>query len=559
MGTIEKDIQNKFDVEADKVAYQLIRTLHATDDNLVSVAILQQILVGQDFTGAEYRFGKVLIGTPEVLNREVEITRSIPLPNDNGGNVASLTLYHIPISNLANQQKNYVFLLLGAIIICYGLFQVWITSRILAKPFRSLEEAAQKVTAGDLSIRLDANRNDEFGRIAVFFNTMLDEIVRDKEELASSNRELKEYGELLEARVQKRTHAVQQQKTELATTLNNLKESQQQLILAEKMASLGQLVAGIAHEINTPAGAIFSAIEEVAKDYTLLLERLIDLMAKMPREQQRQYLSLCIQVLSSTQEISTKEQRVIARGIRGILDDNGIDNARYLSKNMAIIGLKQEDTLQVLPLMGSADVAMVVDTLYQLGMSQIHIRDIRIAIGRIIHLIAALKSYSHLDSGKITTTNLRNDLENTLIILNNKIKRAITVIREYQPVPAISGYADQLNQVWTNIIHNAIQAMRGDGNLTVCLYSLNQNEVTVEIKDTGPGIPAEILSDIFTPHFTTKEKGEGSGLGLAISDKIVRSHKGRIEVDSKPGKTCFRVILPVDNDASVKAREGCAK
>jgi signal transduction histidine kinase len=142
-------------------------------------------------------------------------------------------------------------------------------------------------------------------------------------------------------------------------------------------------------------------------------------------------------------------------------------------------------------------------------------------------------------------------MDNTLIILNNKIKRAVVVHKEYGEMPALFCYADQLNQVWTNMVHNSIQAMRGEGEIFLRLgHDEASKSIFVEIEDSGPGIPPELHEKIFEPYFTTKPKGEGTGIGLSISKEIMERHRGSITLKSQPGKTCFRILLPVENHLS---------
>jgi signal transduction histidine kinase len=152
-----------------------------------------------------------------------------------------------------------------------------------------------------------------------------------------------------------------------------------------------------------------------------------------------------------------------------------------------------------------------------------------------------------MDQAPVQSVDVRKELDNTLIILHNKLKSGVTVVREYaKDLPFIEAYASELNQVWTNIIDNAIDAMAGEGKLIVRTYQ-EDPWLVVEIEDDGPGIPDEIQSKIFDPFFTTKGPGDGTGLGLNISrNLIVQKHGGQISVLSKPGSTCFSVRLPMD-------------
>jgi len=166
---------------------------------------------------------------------------------------------------------------------------------------------------------------------------------------------------------------------------------------------------------------------------------------------------------------------------------------------------------------------------------------------RISQIVRAVKSYTYLDQAPLLEVDVHEGLENTLVIMQQKLKKGVTVRREYSPnLPRIEAYASELNQVWTNIIDNAVDAMNGRGEIRIQTYE-EDNRVIIEITDNGPGIPEEIQSRIFEPFFTTKAPGHGTGLGLHIShDIIANRHHGQLLVESKPGETKFRVILPVN-------------
>ncbi|OGR02142.1 MAG: hypothetical protein A2284_11685 [Deltaproteobacteria bacterium RIFOXYA12_FULL_61_11] len=330
--------------------------------------------------------------------------------------------------------------------------------------------------------------------------------------------------------------------------VGRLLESQAQVFQSEKLAALGQLIAGIAHEINTPAGAIVGAIGELDREHLPLLRSTQTLLAAIPHELHPRFLQVCELVLALEYDLSTREQRQVAQEVARHLEAMGIENGRALSRNLAIVGLQTGHLELLHPLFIAVPPADLVAHLHSLGMSRIHVRDIRLAISRIAQIVKALKHYSHLDSQGCAPTSLQEDLENTLIILHNKLKRAVEVVREFEPVPRLVCRADQLNQVWTNLINNAVQAMRGTGRLIVRLHEA-AGKVVVEIEDNGSGIPPEVLPRIFEPYFTTKPKGEGTGLGLSISRTIIEQHQGTIEVESEPGRTCFRVLLDPERTA----------
>jgi signal transduction histidine kinase len=164
--------------------------------------------------------------------------------------------------------------------------------------------------------------------------------------------------------------------------------------------------------------------------------------------------------------------------------------------------------------------------------------------------VAAIKEYTFMDQARVQNVDVVKSLENTLTILNHKLKRGVVVQRDYQAGPLlVSSFGSEINQVWTNIIDNAIDAMSGQGELRIRAYRDDRSAV-VEIGDNGPGIPPEIKSHIFEPFFTTKAVGQGTGLGLDTVQRIVKKHRGSIQVRSKPGDTCFQVWLPLADDSN---------
>jgi signal transduction histidine kinase len=177
--------------------------------------------------------------------------------------------------------------------------------------------------------------------------------------------------------------------------------------------------------------------------------------------------------------------------------------------------------------------------------SQELVKEIEHSMTRISDLVGAIKEYSYMDRAALQEVDVHRGLENTLVILGHKLKRGVTVIREYaDDLPRISAYGGALNQIWTNLIVNAIDAMNGQGNLWI-RTSAKPDHILVEIGDDGPGIPPEIQGRIFEPFFTTKPQGEGTGLGLDTVYRIVQKHQGEIRFQSKPGDTCFQVRLPL--------------
>jgi signal transduction histidine kinase len=241
----------------------------------------------------------------------------------------------------------------------------------------------------------------------------------------------------------------------------------------------------------------------------------------------------------------TRSDREIA--LEEWLHERDIDTTGELVPALVSFGYDQGDLEELAKIFSGPQFAVVIDWLaFKFAIYSL-VAEIGLGTERIVELVKALKTYTYMDQAPVQSVDLRKGLDNTLIILHNKLKRGVTVVREYaEDLPVIEAYASELNQVWTNIIDNAIDAMDGEGTLIVRTRQ-EDRWVVVEIEDSGRGIPVENQSKIFDPFFTTKGPGEGTGLGLNISrNLVVQKHKGQISVKSEPGSTCFSIRLPMD-------------
>jgi PAS domain S-box-containing protein len=332
---------------------------------------------------------------------------------------------------------------------------------------------------------------------------------------------------------------------ELAATLQQLQATQQQLVESEKMAALGQLVAGIAHEINTPLGAIRSSAGNISKFLDQTLEQLPTLFQSLSLEEGRDFLALLQRSLQQEIGFSTKEARQLKRALKNELVAAEIENADSIADRLVTMGICNEID-PWLPLLRRADSWQVLAIAYKLTELKRGTMTINTATERASKVVFALKTYARYDqSGEMTQANLTEGIETVLTLYQNQFKKGVEVIRNYGSLPPVLCYPDELNQVWTNLIHNSLQAMAYQGTLTIDVTAIDQ-QAKISITDTGSGIPEDIQSKIFEPFFTTKPAGEGSGLGLDIVKKIIKKHDGKITVESQPGRTTFNVFLLIE-------------
>jgi signal transduction histidine kinase len=337
---------------------------------------------------------------------------------------------------------------------------------------------------------------------------------------------------------------LQSKNQELKVTLQELQQTQAQLIQQEKMAALGQLIAGVAHEINNPLGAIQASASNTHKALQDSLTELPHLYEYLNPEARKSFFQL-LDLASQERHLGiSQESRALKRKLTTRLQEYDISDARYLADLLMDMGIDQ-DIEFLLPLLQDDRGEWALQLAYNLTCSFANNQTILQAVKRSSKIVFALKNYARFEQTEAKQSiQVAEGLETTLEIYHNQIKRNINLVRDYQELPNIKAYPDELIQVWTNLIHNAIQAMPSGGDLTIATCQKN-NGVEVSIADTGAGIPLELQPKIFDAFFTTKPAGEGSGLGLYISKKIIDKHQGSMSLQSTLGSTQFKVWLPL--------------
>ena len=364
----------------------------------------------------------------------------------------------------------------------------------ISEPLAKLATATRRIARGDLSHEVELNTGDEIGELAHSFNFMM-------HELRYSRQELELWAQTLEQRVQERTHEIQEKNQQLTELVETMKRIQEQLVHSEKMASLGQLVAGIAHEINNPVNFISSNISPL-KQYIADIKKILQRYEKMR----------CVQ----------PEQQVEINALKKSLDFEFL--------------LEDLDDL---------------------------IRDIETGAVRIKDIVQDLRNFSRLDEAELKTIDIHQSLDTTLNLLGHLYENRITVHKAYADIPPVECYAGQLNQVFMNILANAAQAFESKGNvwITTSLQAAPERpgvspRVYIILRDDGRGIPEDVVPKIFDPFFTTKDVGEGTGLGLSIAYGIIEKHRGDIRVTSGTGKgTEFAIEIPLKLSQEIRWKE----
>jgi signal transduction histidine kinase len=315
----------------------------------------------------------------------------------------------------------------------------------------------------------------------------------------------------------------------------------------DRLASLGKLSAGLAHELNNPASAAKRAAGQLREMLTRIKDASHelgrhDLTSAQKAEIEKLEASFIQQNEHPPDALTTSD---LEEQIDSLLRSHGQNDLWQLAADLArkcvqpaelesLFAALEPDTARaaLVRIAASVEVANLLN-------------EIESSTSRISDLVLAIKEYTYMDQAPVQNVDIVKSLETTLTILNYKLKRGVVVQREYQKIPfLVNSFGSELNQVWTNIIDNAIDAMSGKGELRVRTYR-DDGCVVVEIGDNGPGISPQVQPHIFEPFFTTKAVGEGTGLGLDTVQRIVKKHRGNIQVDSRPGNTRFQVFLPL--------------
>ena len=409
-----------------------------------------------------YDAGRILHSNAENMNEVQEIEGA----TDHYNMTIGLTQGKLQNNNIHIMLDNMKIFVL--VLLFFGLLASAMMSRIINSPLIRLTQGVKEFAGGNLNYRLKKTRFGEINELVQAYNNMASQLL----ELYSS----------LEQKVQERT-------LELEKANNELKEAQAMMVHSEKMRSLGELVAGIAHEINNPINFIYGNImilEKYNKDMFDLIEK-----------------------YTENEDALSPEKRV------------------------EIEKMKEE-----------IDIEFLKDDIKELIRSCIE------GTERTKNIILDLKNFSRMEEMVMTQFDIPKEIDTTLNILNNKYKNRITVHKDYEEnLPKIEVYGGQINQVFMNILDNAAAAIEGNGDVYITVKRAGEN-VEIQFKDTGKGIKKENLSKVFDPFFTTKPVGQGTGLGMSISYRVIQNHFGSISVESELGQgATFKIVLPINHPA----------
>lgn len=433
------------------------------------------------------------------------------------------TIYlRVSTAELTLKIRDYLFkmaILLILLLIVNYILATWL-QKILSVPLLNLTKATKEISkGGNYNLRVQKQGNDEIGDLVDEYNKML-------------------------LQIYEREEALKQRTNELSDTLGDLKETQAKLVNSEKLAALGQLVAGVAHEINTPLGAIRSSIGNINKTISFILNDYPIFINQLPEHLKIVFLKLMEHSFQDRHMLTSKEERSFKKQIAAVFEEQNIENA-YAYADTFVDMMVVENVENYLSLLQHKDSEKIIETAYKITGLQRSTENIEFAADRASKVVFALKNSSRINNHEEQLlADISEGIDSVLTLYNNQIKQGIEVVKIYEPLPKILCYYDELNQVWTNILHNAIYAMNLKGTLAIKTF-VEKEWVVVSITDSGKGIPENEIDKIFDPFFSTKPTGEGTGIGLDISKRIVEKHEGKIKVESRPGRTTFSIYLPI--------------
>ncbi|EQA55135.1 ATP-binding protein [Leptospira kmetyi] len=402
---------------------------------------------------------------------------------------------------------------------------------------------SEQIAKGNLSARAHYPREDEIGALLGAMDKMREDLSMYLEERIATQAALRESEE-----IRKRNELIEAQKKHLEEALENLRKAQNQLLHSVRMATLGQLSAGISHELNNPLGAIKASnqtlLASVPKMRSMLPE-VHSILSLASPEERKLYISFIDACRKGDSGIAGLEVRRRRKNISNTLKEWDVPNSDALADTIADMGVENlSETYK--PLFQMSNRETLLEYIY---LEEIYFRNsdtIRVSVDRASKILFELRNYSEAgDESAAKKVHIEETLETVFTVYQHYIRRGVDLTRSIDEIPPVLCVREEIVQVWTHLIFNALQAMQFKGKLTVRLFQ-REKEAIVEIEDNGPGIPDEIRDKIFEPFFTTKDAGEGSGLGLDLVRKLLDKNEGRIEFISEPGKTVFRVFLPLN-------------
>lgn len=416
-----------------------------------------------------------------------------------------------------------------AVIIANTLGIRYIVGKHISKAFMPIFRGLQDISAGAYDKTIPLSDYEEVDRLISIVNLMTSQI-------NSKNQALQEANRTLEYKVSART-------IELEASIHELNLAHERLVQSEKLSALGQLSAGMAHELNTPLGAILSSSRLLTDFFDNKLTGLLTFYPQLDNSG-KEFITTLLAISRNNHESynMASSARKLRQQAVADLEKGGCGQSERLAELLVDLGLNTHIG-RLRPWLQREDAAHILEESAALLVGRHMVEVIEIAGDKAANVVSALRSYLSPDaSHEQSRVHLESEIDKILTLMHNMLKHGVTVTRDYAAID-LECSKEKVGQVILNIIRNAAQAISYKGNITI-RTRLDNGTVVISIEDDGPGIPPEVLPHIFKPFFTTKHQGDGMGLGLDICRHIIEQHHGSISAESRPGRTCFVVRLP---------------
>lgn len=529
---INKNISVRAKNAAVEVSSMLIEPLYNFDNNqaikiaeaFLSSGFISSIKIESSATGLIYD------SDPDnLINGKNIITKQIEAKNLLLGSV-TLVFSNKELLDLFFSMFLFSFGILLAVFLSSLITHYFLIAKKISGPIGTLLNGLDSIAQGDFSVRFGSTGFTDLNLLASGINKMT-------ENINSKNNELQVVNQSLEQRVQERTE-------ELRKSLDELHKVQDKLIDSGKMSALGRLSAGIAHELNTPLGAIIASNRQIANFFDTKYTGFPDFFVNLDQKGFSLYKKLLLEGLKNNTSIdSIANSHKISQSLMAELEWKNIKHSEKIAEGLIELGITNVDNTLLL-MLDHPDNLKIITQATEIAIVRKMTSIISLAGQKATTVVSALKTYLSTKSDDLPKNiDISENLDRILTLMHNMIHFNIKIVRDYKPA-IIRGVEDKLDQVWINIIRNALEAMSFQGVLTL-RTATKDNKIRVEIEDSGPGIPPEIQDKIFEPFFSTKAD-TGIGLGLDICQRIIENHNGKIWFETKPGSTCFIIQFEIE-------------